>query len=131
MKKLFYFLLPALAACSQQVQADNKADISFPEPGQTIASENVTDSDKVRMTGSVHFSFEQSEFISQGKTYFIEKSYAVIGEIKAKRKYSGAYNITLHNICIQGKILNKEQNKGNNFGPLGRYEQAVIIEGLC
>ena len=35
------------------------------------------------------------------------------------------------NVCIQGKVLTKEQNQGNGFGPLGKYSQAVSVESLC
>lgn len=83
------------------------------------------------MTGTVHFSFEQAEFVAQGKHYFILKGQGLIGKVQEKRQSGAAYNVTLDNICIQGKVLTKEQNKGNGFGPLERYEQAVEVEGLC
>lgn len=94
-------------------------------------SENLQSSHTSKMTGTVHFSFEQAEFVSRGIHYFINESHGLLNKIKDERKYSGAYNVTLDNICVYGRVLDRQHNKGNDFGPLGRYEQAVIIEGLC
>lgn len=81
---------------------------------------------------TVHLSFKEAEFAAQGKHYFVEKDYGLMLEVqKKKRKYSGSYNVTLHNVCIQGKVLTKEQNGGHGFGPLERYDSAVAVEKLC
>lgn len=127
MKNFFYLAMLGLAACSPQSRTE--ATESATSSAEILHQANA-DSDTVKMTGTVHFSFEQAEFIAQEKHYFILKGYDLISKVQEKRKY-GAYNVTLHNVCVQGKVLTKEQNKGNGFGPLGRYNQAVVIESLC
>ena len=84
------------------------------------------------MTGTVHYSLEQAEFITaDGKTYFLNGGESLMDQVEKNRLSSGSYNVTLNNICIQGKVLTKEQNQGNGFGPLGKYNQAVTVESLC
>lgn len=132
MKKILYLTLVMLAACSPQNKtetAENTA--SSAEATSQQNAENDADSDTLKMTGTVHFSFEEAEFAAQGKHYFVEKGYGLVFEVQKKRKYSGSYNVTLHNVCIQGKVLTKEQNGGHGFGPLGRYDSAVAVEKLC
>ena len=85
----------------------------------------------VKMTGTVHYSLEQAEFTANGKTYFLNGGENLMDQVEKNRLSSGSYNVTLNNVCIQGKVLNKEQNQGNGFGPLGKYSQAVTVESLC
>lgn len=127
MKKILCSALVILAACSPNNKTET-AVASSASAGTTPQAEG--GGSMVKMAGTVHFSFEQAEFVAQGKHYFILKGQDLIGKVQEKRQ-SGAYNVTLDNVCIQGKVLTKEQNKGNGFGPLERYEQAVEVEGLC
>lgn len=133
MKKILYLTLVMFAACSPQnkTEAVENAASAAEVTHQQKNAENDAGSDTVKMTGTVHFSFEEAEFVAQGKNYFVEKGYGLILEVQKKRKYSGSYNVTLHNVCIQGKVLTKEQNGGHGFGPLGRYDSAVAVEKLC
>ncbi len=98
------------AACSQKVQADAAQ----------------------QMKGSVHFSFERAEFVYQNQAYYLAgNSRLLVDEVSRVRAGQNAYNVTLNDVCINGRILTKAQNNGNGFGPLGRYNQAVAVESLC
>ncbi|WP_373746195.1 hypothetical protein [Neisseria dentiae] len=141
MKKILYSALIILAACSPhnktETEVDNKK-VAKKQTDTTISASAPTPhqieengSGTVKMIGKVHFSFEQAEFTTSEKTFFIISGYSLIRNVEAKREHSGAYNVTLHNVCINGRILTKAQNNGNGFGPLGRYNQAVAVESLC
>ena len=125
MNKFLFPILIALTACSPQ----NKIETSTAKPTETTAEKN--SGDMVKMTGTVLYSLEQAEFIADGKTYFINGGDSLMDQVEKNRLSSGSYNVTLNNICIQGKVLTKEQNQGNGFGPLGKYSQAVSVESLC
>ena len=125
MNKFLFPILIALTACSPQ----NKIETSTAKPTETTAEKN--SGDMVKMTGTVLYSLEQAEFIADGKTYFINGGESLMDQVEKNRLSSGSYNVTLNNICIQGKVLTKEQNQGNGFGPLGKYSQAVSVESLC
>ena len=134
MKKFFYPALIILTACSPQNNTETeakpaKAITPASAPTETQAEKN--SGDTVKMTGTVHYSLEQAEFTSNGKTYFINGGDNLIDQVEKNRLSSGSYNVTLNNVCIQGKVLTKEQNQGNGFGPLGKYSQAVTVESLC
>lgn len=107
-------VLPALgillaAACSHKAQADT-----------------------AQMKGSVHFSLERAEFVYQNQAYYLTgNSRLLAGQADRARAAKNAYNVTLNNVCINGRTLTKAQNGGNGFGPLGRYERAVAVESLC
>lgn len=88
--------------------------------------------DVVKMKGSVHFSFERAEFVYQNQAYYLTgNSRLLADEVTRIRAGQNAYNVTLNDVCINGRILTKAQNNGNGFGPLGRYNQAVAVESLC
>ena len=125
MNKFLFPLLIALTACSPQ----NKIETSTGKPTETQVEKN--SGDTVKMTGTVHYSLEQAEFTADGKTYFINSGDILMDQVEKNRLSSGSYNVTLNNVCIQGKVLTKEQNQGNGFGPLGKYSQAVTVESLC
>ena len=59
------------------------------------------------MTGTVHYSLEQAEFTADGKTYFINGGDSLMDQVEKNRLSSGSYNVTLNNVCIQGKVLTK------------------------
>ena len=115
MNKFLFPILIALTACSPQ----NKIETSTAKPTETTAEKNSGDMVK------------QAEFIADGKTYFINGGESLMDQVEKNRLSSGSYNVTLNNVCIQGKVLTKEQNQGNGFGPLGKYSQAVTVESLC
>ena len=125
MNKFLFPILIALTACSPQ----NKIETSTAKPTETTAEKS--GGDTVKMTGTVHYSLEQAEFTADGKTYFINGGDILMDQVEKNRLSSGSYNVTLNNVCIQGKVLTKEQNQGNGFGPLGKYSQAVSVESLC
>ncbi len=125
MNKFLFPILIALTACSPQ----NKIETSTAKPAEVKVEKN--SGDTVKMTGTVHYSLEQAEFTANGKTYFINGGDSLMDQVEKNRLSSGSYNVTLNNICIQGKVLTKEQNQGNGFGPLGKYSQAVTVESLC
>ena len=125
MNKFLFPILIALTACSPQ----NKIETSTAKPTETTAEKN--SGDMVKMTGTVLYSLEQAEFTADGKTYFINGGESLMDQVEKNRLSSGSYNVTLNNVCIQGKVLTKEQNQGNGFGPLGKYSQAVSVESLC
>ena len=125
MNKFLFPILITLTACSPQ----NKIEASAAKPTETQVEKN--SGDMVKMTGTVHYSLEQAEFTANGKTYFINGGESLMDQVEKNRLSSGSYNVTLNNICIQGKVLTKEQNQGNGFGPLGKYSQAVTVESLC
>ena len=125
MNKFLFPILIALTACSPQ----NKNETSTGKPTETQVEKN--SGDTVKMTGTVHYSLEQAEFTADGKTYFINSGDILMDQVEKNRLSSGSYNVTLNNVCIQGKVLTKEQNQGNGFGPLGKYSQAVSVESLC
>ena len=135
MKKFFYPALIILTACSPQNNTETeakpaKAITPASVPTETQAEKN--SGDTVKMTGTVHYSLEQAEFITaDGKTYFLNGGESLMEQVEKNRQSSGSYNVTLNNVCIQGKVLTKEQNQGNGFGPLGKYSQAVSVESLC
>ena len=116
----------ALTACSPQ----NKIETSAAKPTEVKVEKN--SGDTVKMIGTVYYSLEQAEFIiADGKTYFLNGGDSLMDQVEKNRLNSGSYNVTLNNICILGKVLTKEQNQGNGFGPLGKYNQAVTVESLC
>ena len=125
MNKFLFPILIALTACSPQ----NKIETSTAKPTEVKVEKN--SGDTVKMTGTVHYSLEQAEFTADGKTYFLNGGESLIDQVEKNRLSSGSYNVTLNNVCIQGKVLTKEQNQGNGFGPLGKYSQAVTVESLC
>ena len=125
MNKFLFPILIALTACSPQ----NKIETSTAKPAEVKVGKN--SGDTVKMTGTVHYSLEQAEFTANGKTYFLNGGESLMDQVEKNRLSSGSYNVTLNNVCIQGKVLNKEQNQGNGFGPLGKYSQAVTVESLC
>ena len=125
MNKFLSPILIALTACSPQ----NKLETSAAQPTEATAEKN--SGDTVKMTGTVHYSLEQAEFTANGKTYFLNGGENLMDQVEKNRLSSGSYNVTLNNVCIQGKVLTKEQNQGNGFGPLGKYSQAVTVESLC
>ena len=125
MNKFLFPILIALTACSPQ----NKIVTSTAQPTETPVEKS--GGDTVKMTGTVLYSLEQAEFIADGKTYFINGGESLMDQVEKNRLSSGSYNVTLNNVCIQGKVLTKEQNQGNGFGPLGKYSQAVTVESLC
>ena len=125
MNKFLFPILIALTACSPQ----NKIETSTAKPAEVKVGKN--SGDTVKMTGTVHYSLEQAEFTANGKTYFLNGGESLMDQVEKNRLSSGSYNVTLNNICIQGKVLTKEQNQGNGFGPLGKYSQAVTVESLC
>ena len=125
MNKFLFPILIALTACSPQ----NKIETSTAKPAEVKVGKN--SGDTVKMTGTVHYSLEQAEFTADGKTYFLNGGDSLMDQVEKNRLSSGSYNVTLNNICIQGKVLTKEQNQGNGFGPLGKYSQAVTVESLC
>ena len=75
MKKFFYPALIILTACSPQNNTETeakpaKAITPASVPTETQAEKN--SGDTVKMTGTVHYSLEQAEFITaDGKTYFL------------------------------------------------------------
>ncbi|WP_373698759.1 hypothetical protein [Neisseria dentiae] len=88
--------------------------------------------DAEQMKGSVHFSFERAEFVYQNQAYYLAGNSRLLADEAARiRAGQNAYNVTLNDVCINGRILTKAQNNGNGFGPLGRYNQAVAVESLC
>ena len=125
MNKFLFPILIALTACSPQ----NKIETSTAKPTEVKVEKN--SGDTVKMTGTVHYSLEQAEFTTNGKTYFLNGGESLMDQVEKNRLNSGSYNVTLNNVCIQGKVLTKEQNQGNGFGPLGKYSQAVSVESLC
>lgn len=125
MNKFLFPILIALTACSPQ----NKIETSTAKPAEVKVGKN--SGDTVKMTGTVHYSLEQAEFTADGKTYFLNGGDSLMDQVEKNRLSSGSYNVTLNNVCIQGKVLTKEQNQGNGFGPLGKYSQAVSVESLC
>ena len=125
MNKFLFPILIALTACSPQ----NKIETSTTKPAEVKVGKN--SGDTVKMTGTVHYSLEQAEFTADGKTYFLNGGDSLMDQVEKNRLSSGSYNVTLNNVCIQGKVLTKEQNQGNGFGPLGKYSQAVSVESLC
>ena len=125
MNKFLFPILIALTACSPQ----NKIGPSAAKPTETTTEKS--SGDTVKMTGTVHYSLEQAEFTADGKTYFINGGESLMDQVEKNRLSSGSYNVTLNNVCIQGKVLTKEQNQGNGLGPLGKYSQAVSVESLC
>ena len=125
MNKFLFPILIALTACSPQ----NKIETSTAQPTEMPVEKS--GGDTVKMTGTVHYSLEQAEFTADGKTYFLNGGDSPMDQVEKNRLSSGSYNVTLNNICIQGKVLTKEQNQGNGFGPLGKYSQAVTVESLC
>ena len=125
MNKFLFPILIALTACSPQ----SKIETSAAKPTETQVEKS--SGDTVKMTGTVHYSLEQAEFTADGKTYFINGGESLMDQVEKNRLSSGSYNVTLNNVCIQGKVLTKEQNQGNGFGPLGKYSQAVTVESLC
>ena len=125
MNKFLFPILIALTACSPQ----NKIETSTAQPTETPSEKS--SGDTVKMTGTVHYSLEQAEFTTNGKTYFLNGGESLMDQVEKNRLNSGSYNVTLNNVCIQGKVLTKEQNQGNGFGPLGKYSQAVTVESLC
>ena len=125
MNKFLFPILIALTACSPQ----NKIETSTAKPAEVKVGKN--SGDTVKMTGTVHYSLEQAEFTADGKTYFLNGGDSLMDQVEKNRQSSGSYNVTLNNVCIQGKVLTKEQNQGNGFGPLGKYSQAVTVESLC
>ena len=125
MNKFLFPILIALTACSPQ----NKIETSTAKPAEVKVEKN--SGDTVKMTGTVHYSLEQAEFTTNGKTYFLNGGESLMDQVEKNRLSSGSYNVTLNNVCIQGKVLTKEQNQGNGFGPLGKYSQAVTVESLC
>ena len=125
MNKFLFPILIALTACSPQ----NKIETSTAKPAEVKVEKN--SGDTVKMTGTVHYSLEQAEFTANGKTYFLNGGESLMDQVEKNRLSSGSYNVTLNNVCIQGKVLTKEQNQGNGFGPLGKYSQAVTVESLC
>ena len=125
MNKFLFPILIALTACSPQ----NKIETSTAKPAEVKVGKN--SGDTVKMTGTVHYSLEQAEFTADGKTYFLNGGESLMDQVEKNRLSSGSYNVTLNNVCIQGKVLTKEQNQGNGFGPLGKYSQAVTVESLC
>ena len=125
MNKFLFPILIALTACSPQ----NKIETSAARPTETTTEKS--SGDMVKMTGTVHYSLEQAEFTANGKTYFLNGGESLMDQVEKNHLSSGSYNVTLNNVCIQGKVLNKEQNQGNGFGPLGKYSQAVTVESLC
>ncbi len=125
MNKFLFPILIALTACSPQ----NKIETSTAKPAEVKVGKN--SGDTVKMTGTVHYSLEQAEFTADGKTYFLNGGDSLMDQVEKNRLSSGSYNVTLNNVCIQGKVLTKEQNQGNGFGPLGKYSQAVTVESLC
>lgn len=125
MNKFLFPILITLTACSPQ----NKIETSAARPTEMPAEKS--GGDTVKMTGTVHYSLEQAEFTANGKTYFINGGDSLMDQVEKNRQSSGSYNVTLNNVCIQGKVLTKEQNQGNGFGPLGKYSQAVTVESLC
>ena len=125
MNKFLFPILIALTACSPQ----NKIETSAAKPTETPVEKS--GGDTVKMTGTVHYSLEQAEFTANGKTYFLNGGESLMDQVEKNRLSSGSYNVTLNNVCIQGKVLTKEQNQGNGFGPLGKYSQAVSVESLC
>ena len=125
MNKFLFPILIALIACSPQ----NKIETSAAQPTEMPTEKS--GGNTVKMIGTVHYSLEQAEFTANGKTYFINGGESLMDQVEKNRLSSGSYNVTLNNICIQGKVLTKEQNQGNGFGPLGKYSQAVTVESLC
>ena len=125
MNKFLFPILIALTACSPQ----NKIETSTAKPAEVKVGKN--SGDTVKMTGTVHYSLEQAEFTADGKTYFLNGGDSLMDQVEKNRLSSGSYNVTLNNVCILGKVLTKEQNQGNGFGPLGKYSQAVSVESLC
>ena len=125
MNKFLFPILIALTACSPQ----NKIETSAARPTETTTEKS--SGDMVKMTGTVHYSLEQAEFTANGKTYFLNGGESLMDQVEKNRLSSSSYNVTLNNVCIQGKVLTKEQNQGNGFGPLGKYSQAVSVESLC
>ena len=125
MNKFLFPILITLTACSPQ----NKIETSAAKPTETPVEKS--GGDTVKMTGTVHYSLEQAEFTANGKTYFLNGGESLMDQVEKNRLSSGSYNVTLNNVCIQGKVLTKEQNQGNGFGPLGKYSQAVSVESLC
>ena len=125
MNKFLFPILIALTACSPQ----NKIETSTAKSAEVKVEKN--SGDTVKMTGTVHYSLEQAEFTTNGKTYFLNGGESLMDQVEKNRLSSGSYNVTLNNVCIQGKVLTKEQNQGNGFGPLGKYSQAVSVESLC
>ena len=134
MKNFFYPILIILAACSPQNKVDAEAkprQATVPASDMTNVQTGKSGGNRVKMIGTVHYSLEQAEFTANGKTYFINGGDNLIDQVEKNRLSSGSYNVTLNNVCIQGKVLTKEQNQGNGFGPLGKYSQAVTVESLC
>ena len=69
------------------------------------------------MTGTVHYSLEQAEFTANGKTYFLNGGDSLMDQVEKNRLSSGSYNVTLNNICIQGKVLTKDKTKATDSVP--------------
>ena len=133
MNKFLYPVLIILTACSPQNKTET-TDATISSSVQTESQAEKNGGDTVKMTGTVHYSLEQAVFTADGKTYFINSGYSLIDlidKVENDRLRAGSYNVTLNNICIQGKVLTKEQNQGNGFGPLGKYSQAITVESLC
>ena len=122
------FLFPILIALTALFPAKQN-ETSTAKSAEVKVKKN--SGDTVKMTGTVHYSLEQAEFTTNGKTYFLNGGESLMDQVEKNRLSSGSYNVTLNNVCIQGKVLTKEQNQGNGFGPLGKYSQAVSVESLC
>ncbi|WP_123805303.1 hypothetical protein [Neisseria chenwenguii] len=86
----------------------------------------------VRVRGGIHFSFERAEFRYKNEKYFLIDEHQLLNKmISADRNRQKSYEVTLENVCLEGYEKTASQNNGKTFGPLGQYEKAFVVKGVC
>lgn len=93
---------------------------------------NQTKIETINMNGTIHISLEESEFIYNEQTYYLNDELGILDPIiqDERKNNHNSFNIK-KNICLNGYIKTKEQNKNNGFGALGKYSQAIFIKSRC
>lgn len=83
------------------------------------------------MSGTIQISFEQAEFIHQGKTYYLNDKNGVLSKlVKQKRAANKAFFIK-EDICLNGYIQTEAHNDNHGFGALGQYDKAFFVQKIC
>lgn len=82
-------------------------------------------------SGTIRVSFERAEFHHKGQVYYLDDAQGVLTEQIRRARENGKAFLVEQNICINGRIKTKAQNKNRGFGALERYDQAVLVEKTC
>ncbi|MFP5075494.1 hypothetical protein ACLD9W_11735 [Neisseria sp. WLZKY-1] len=83
------------------------------------------------MNGTIQISFEQAEFIHQGKTYYLNDKNGVLSKlVKQKRAANKAFFIK-EDICLNGYIQTEAHNDNHGFGALEQYDKAFFVQKIC